>query len=113
MGDEPYLWEILTWTTEMAIRPLKYLCAGGEGAAVLQWRWHGGVCLASVTRTDHRKFGVFFVFNLFAVEPPNLWKRVETFPRGSDELTRLVVCALCPILQPPSFSFHSVDSDGK
>ena len=85
LRDKPWLWEIWTWT-EIAIRPLKYLYAGDEQA---QWcgggSGAGGVCLVSVTRSDHRKFGIFFCLeNLSAVESPkpNLWKRVETSARG-------------------------------
>ena len=53
-----------------------------RGRAVLLRRWRRSVCLGSVTRADHRKFGVFFfVSNLSSAAPPKLWKRVEKFPR--------------------------------
>ena len=58
----PYLCGNLAWT-QIAIRPLKYLSTGGERAVLLLWS--GGVILLSVTRADHRKFGVFFCLESF------------------------------------------------
>ena len=82
LRNEPYFCHFLA-RTQIAIHPLKYLSAGGERAVLLR-QWSQSVCLGSVTRADHRKFGVFFCLESFLRSSA---KRVEKFPRD-DGLTR-------------------------